>query len=359
MLFRSVEDFSVNRAFVRDNDWHYSIINIDGKVIAKNAFNKIIEPGFKNGVAFVAVDWKWGLIDTNANFIIKPQFDGIEEIGMIDDYFFFTERNPDKKSDYEKLTGIAKKDGSILLKPIMQQFDGSGFHNSLMKCIVDGKLTYINKEGKTIWQESVSKSIQLTNLNIDFMNRGYFYAYSKPSKKDRSGGWAESKNTPKKISKSNNFQSNSLSVVVRPEITDTIYGDCNGMAVFVVNTLEKKIDFNAQDSRLYMKVQALNSKGEWKDIEYLPSSWCGNSYHTLTLEENYYWTFVTPNYEGDFKTKLRIELKYVDPKDKSANRRGKKEITVYSNQFDGSINPGQFWRKQNYYPNGIMDPYND
>ena len=120
-----------------------------------------------------------------------------------------------------------------------------------------------------------------------------------------------------------------------------------------------KIDFNAQDSRLHMKVQALNSKGEWKDIEYLPRSWCGNSYHTLTLEPNNFWTFLTPIYEGDFKTKLRIELKHIDSEDKSEKSWKKKEITIYSNEYEGSINPGQFWRKQDYYPGGIMDPYND
>ncbi|MBL7973292.1 MAG: hypothetical protein JNJ85_00170 [Candidatus Kapabacteria bacterium] len=108
-----------------------------------------------------------------------------------------------------------------------------------------------------------------------------------------------------------------------------------------------------------MKVQALNSKGEWKDIEYLPSSWCGNSYHTLTLNSKHYWTFLTPVYEGEFKTKLRIELKYIDPTDKSEKRRDKNEITVYSNEYEGSINPGQFWNKREYYPSGLMDPYND
>ena len=37
----------------------------------------------------------------------------------------------------------------------------------------------------------------------------------------------------------------------------------------------------------------------------------------------------------------------------------KKELIIYSNEFDGYINPAQFWRKQDYSPNGIMDPYND
>lgn len=240
----------------------------------------------------------------------------------------------------------------------MQEFNRNGFQNGLLTCMTNNKLTYINHEGKIIWQESDNKIKRLKNLNIDFMNRGYFYAYSKPNKKDI-GGFGSSENIPKKITSISNFTPKSLSVSVRTEIRDTVFDDCNGITVFIANTSNKKIDFSAQDSRLYMKVQALNSKGEWKDIEYLPSSWCGNSYHTLTLESKNFWTFLTPIYEGDFKTKLRIELKYIDPKYKSEKRRERKEITIYSNEYEGSINPGQFWRKQDYYPGGIMDPYND
>ena len=192
------------------------------------------------------------------------------------------------------------------------------------------------------------------------MNRGYFYAYSRPTKKNgRSGGWAKSRNTPFKISKKDSFPAKILSVAVHPEIKDTVFGDYNGIAVFIANTTKNKINFSAQDSRLYMKVQAKNSKGNWVDIEYLPSSFCGNSYHTLTLEPKYYWKFLTPVYEGDFKTKLRIELKYFDPEDKSDNHWERKEITIYSNEYDGYVNPGQFWRKRDYFPGGIMDPYLD
>lgn len=354
--FKTVEDFSDNRAFVRDNDWHYSIINTQGKFVSKNAYNRIIGDGFKNGFAFVAVDWKWGLIDTNANFIIKPQFSGIDEIGLIDNYFFFEEHNPDQKGGYDNLIGVARTDGSILIKPIMQEFDRDGFKNGLLKCVIDGKLSYIDKSGKIVWQKKSDESTQLSNLNIDYMNRGYFFAYSLPDKKEHSGGWAESKNHPKKISKVSDFPVNTFGIVVKPNANDTFSKTYKALTVYLANNTKRKIDFNAQDSRLYMKVQALNNKGEWVDIEYLPSSWCGNSYHTLTLEPKNYWTFLTPIYEGDFKTKFRIELKYIDPSDKQWD---KKEITIYSNEYEGSINPGQFWRKRDYYPNGIMDPYID
>lgn len=357
--YASVKDFSDNRSFIQNKDRNYFIIDTKGEIISKDIYPKIIGDGFENGIAFVEKDGKYGMIDTNAIFIIKPQFEGIDEIGIIDDYFFFYDWNQDKNSNYDKLYGIAKKDGSILLKPTMQGFNRNGFENGLLTCWVNDKLTYINKEGGIIWQTSDNKIKQPSNLNIDFMNRGYFLAYALPNKRDRHGGWAESRNTPQKISRKDSFSANTLSVTVHPEIRDTTFSDFNRINVFIANTSKNKIDFNAQDSRLYMKVQALNSKGEWKDIEYLPSSWCGNSYHTLTLGPKHFWTFLTPVYEGDFKTKLRIALSYIDPTDKSKKRWEKKEITIYSNEYEGSINPGQFWRKQDYYPGGIMDPYND
>ena len=34
-------------------------------------------------------------------------------------------------------------------------------------------------------------------------------------------------------------------------------------------------------------------------------------------------------------------------------------IVIYSNEFQGSINPAQFWRKRGYTPQGLMDPYLD
>jgi hypothetical protein len=355
-----VNDFSGNRAFVQDKDQRYSMINTEGKIISQEKYHAVHDKGFRNGVTFVKdANWKWGMIDTNANYIIKPQFRFINDAGLIDDYFFFSEENTNEESDYEDLSGVALRDGTILIGPIMEEYDSKGFKDGLLKCVVGGRMMYFDKTGKKVWHAAEDKSKQIENLNIDFMNRGYFQAYSKPSKKDL-GGFGGSGNIPKKNAGSDNFTPGVLSVIVRPEMKATVYGLYNGMKVFVANASGKEISFNAQDSRLYMKVQALNAKGEWKDIEYLPSSWCGNSYHTLTLEPKHHWNFIMPVYEGDLKTKLRVELKYLDPDHKPKDEdEEQKEITVYSNEFEGSVNEGQFWRIRKYYPQGLMDPYND
>ena len=351
-----VSDFSDNRAFFQNENRDYFIIDTHGKIISKDTFSGLAGDGFKNGLAFVEIGGKYGMIDTSANFIVKPQYEGIDDVGILNGYFFFYEWNPNDNDSSDKFYGIAKKDGSVLLKPIMQEFARMGFQNGLLACMVNNKLAYINTAGEIVWQGPDKPLKSITNLNIDYMNWGYFRACSMPNKKECED-YENAENIPVKISSANNFNPKSLSVSVHPELNDTIFSAYKAITVFVANTSKKEIEFYAQDNRLYMKVQALNSKGEWKDIEYLPSSWCGNSYHSLSLDPKYCWKFMTPAYEGDIKTKLRIELTYIDPADKSKKRWNKKVLTIYSNEYEGSINPGQFWRIEDYYGDGIMDPY--
>ena len=127
----------------------------------------------------------------------------------------------------------------------------------------------------------------------------------------------------------------------------------DGFKLFVVNATKDTLYFPASDSRLYMKIQGRDKKGKWQDIEYLPSSWCGNSRHTLYLAPNEMWELATPTYQGEFKTKLRAQLHYTQ------EEHWENQETIYSNGIDGYVNPGQFWNKREYYPDGLMDPYND
>ena len=201
------------------------------------------------------------------------------------------------------------------------------------------------------------------------MVRGYAYVSSpikKQSKKQKrrvrrweSGGWGTSRNLPQKIQKRQPVTSNALTVVIDTIATVDTTGGYIAYPVYIYNTTGQAIEFDAQDSRLYMKTQALSTNGEWKDIEYLPGSWCGNSYHRVTLPNKQYWKVNTPCYAGDIKTRLRIELKYVDPTIKSDKWEDQKTITIYSNEYTGNINPAQLWRKPGYTPYGLMDPYMD
>lgn len=371
--YNTVSDFSDNRAFVKNDEWHYSLINTNGKILANRIYDDIDEHGFNNGIAAVSLNDKWGVIDTNAKFVITPRFHSIEKI--VGNCIFYSDFNSDTTDIYHRtVTGIAKTDGSIIISAKMQNFDDRGFRNGLLMCQINGKLTYINNNGKIIWQEKMHENQMVKSINIDFMQRGYFCAYSKIINNDyESNGWAISSNYPKRVmdnqnvTKSNlgelnnnyyklsdwfNLHANSIRINVRPDILTTIDNKYQVFSIFVYNSGWDTVQFNAQDSRLDMKIEARNSKGAWKDIMYLPSSWCGNSYHTLMLEPQYYWEFTMPKYDGEIATKLRICLQYI-----SHNK--DKVMTVYSNEFDGHINPGQFWRKEGHQATNIMDPYNE
>lgn len=367
--WKEITPYRYNRAFVQDKSEKWKLINTKGKQVCDSIFKNILyktyrgnpDDIFTNGKAWVKLSSGWVAIDTTGRILTQPKvFTGIHDsrLSRVSDMIFIEEDISVESDKYSFRYGFWNSKTNTSIIPTYHDIDMNSFNNDLIYAMKDGITYYINSNGEVIWQGTENKTTTLANLNIDFMNRGYFYAYSKPNNKDL-GGFGGSDNFPKKISKSVTFTKKELSVVVHPELKDTIYGDNNAITVYIGNTTGGKINFNAQDSRLSMKVQALNSNGEWKDIEYLPSSWCGNSYHTLTLDSKHYWTFLTPIYEGEFKTKLRIELKYIDPTDKSEKRWDKNEITVYSNEYEGSINPGQFWNKREYYPSGLMDPYND
>lgn len=367
--WEEITPFRYNRAFVKDKKKRWKMINTNGEQVGDSTFQNILyetyngnpDDIFINGTAWVKLVKGWVSIDTNGTILTEPKiFKGIRDnrLTRVGDIIFIDEDISLESDRYSYRTGFWNPKTNLLIDPIYHDIDMYGFESELIYASKDGIIHYINSFGKVVWKDTENKVATLKNLNIDFMNRGYFYAYSKPNKRDL-GGFGSSSNMSKNISKSTNLKSNTLNVIVHPELMDTIYESNNAYTVYITNSTKKDITFNAQDSRLYMKVQALDSRGVWKDIEYLPSSWCGNSYHTLTLEPKKLWSFITPVYDGEFKTKLRIELKYIDPNDESKKRWEKKEITVYSNIYEGGINPGQFWNKRTYYPSGLMDPYND
>lgn len=382
---RDGNDFSEGFAFYRSSEGGYSLINRRGQIIAHNKFDGIQGDGFKNGMIAVETDEGWGVIDTTARFVAKPKFKDINTAALKDgiiiflqssneDAFFLSDTTaavsdsvavavPVQEDEYAERYGFANFEGDTLVSPIISHFDSRGFVNGLLATYVDERLTYFDKTGRVVWQEEEQLFDDPQPLNIDFMNRGYFYAGYNHTGHGNDPSAAENEY----VTMLNSFPGAALSVVVDQDLRAQRNKSLKGIAVFVANTTGDTIRFNAQDGRLYMKTQALDPKGVWRDIEYLPSSWCGNSYHHVDLPANQYWTFVAPVYEGSFHTRLRIELTYIDPRQKiepgvlrreaSINR--DYQLVVYSKEFDGSINPAQFWRKPDYAPSSIMDPYNE
>ena len=305
-------------------------------------------------MAFVKIKNDWYGIDTMG--AITSQLGSLEAFEHTDIFrkgnvLFARKDISTRNPQYSYAYGFMNTANKALIAPVYHDIDINGFSQDLIHVAKDGLDEYINQAGRSVWQQRKT-SAKNEVLNIDFMNRGYFYASSKYKKELAGyGGWGHSENEAKPLSTEIDHSKKALQLVATDEKKE--WFNYEGKKILVANTSTDTLYFSAQDSRLYMKIQAKDKKGEWRDIEYLPSSWCGNSYHTLFLAPGQGWEFSSPAYHGEFKTKLRAQLMY----QKSFLQ--KSSDIIYSNEFDGSINPGQFWNKREYYPGGIMDPYND
>jgi len=111
-----------------------------------------------------------------------------------------------------------------------------------------------------------------------------------------------------------------------------------GIKVILVNTTSDTIKQTLQDGSLRVVQEARDKNDEWSHIEYWANSWCGNSYFSsLTLPPNSYVVFGVYRYTGNYNTKVRCRL--------SLTGRNGKQVII-SNDFDGSINLGQFNKQQ-------------
>ena len=195
------------------------------------------------------------------------------------------------------------------------------------------------------------RSGSLEELKVDFMMRGYFFAGSRIEDKQALGGFGTSQNLPKAIDHKMSVSKGEISLIAKPDEAAIFAEKYKGLKVVLINGTNERVGFPASDSRLYIVQEALDGGGKWKPIEYLPSSWCGNSYHTVFLGPHEYWEFAAARYTGKFKTRLRFRLDW--PKS------GTEKTTIYSNEFEGSVNAHQFTIQQGHKPTDIMDPYNN
>lgn len=193
-----------------------------------------------------------------------------------------------------------------------------------------------------------SLSGKLDSLDLDYQFRGNCYAYSSKKYAKSSNGEAHSSNLA--LPTDSTFRADSLFLCLNYKEVVSTYNKQLGHKLYLANNTEKNVDFAGQDSRLSIIAEALNASGEWQKISYLPSSWCGNSYHTITLGPQEYWEFTVPVFKGTFKTKLR----YVLEKDKDHPKIISNEIEVWLNinQFDKE-------KKEGHSAKNIMDPYDD
>lgn len=168
----------------------------------------------------------------------------------------------------------------------------------------------------------------LQPVRVDQPLRGYFYAGFPGEAADNAprplAGMADA---PPAIG---------LQVIAQPEVRREFGEGNDGFRVLVINAGTHSESLAAQDARLAMVHEALAPTGVWVEIEHLPRSWCGNSYHEMSLAAGHYWELTAPRYAGTFATQLRIRLAVSDPQDPQGHSR-----FVYSSSFAGRINLGQ------------------
>jgi hypothetical protein len=197
--------------------------------------------------------------------------------------------------------------------------------------------------------DSVQKhTATLLHLNSKVMLRGYIYAGTNIVDTNAPGGFASSNNLPKKKDQLNLQFPIPAGQRLWIDTTTTFpfFEKFKGYKLYMVNSSGVIESYPASDGRLPVIAEVFIDHS-WKPVEYLPSSWCGNSYHQVFLSPGEYWQFIIPAYSGKKKVKLRYKLI------------GAQNIEVYSNEISASVNMSQLSRKQGHQPNDLMDPYVD
>jgi len=361
---RMVKSYSENRAFVGLEYTKNFLIDQHGKRVGNEYYQDVKDEGFQNGIALVKVNDKWGIINNKAHWIKAPVYSDLKRISHDSKYLAFAlEDKMEDQYTREKWGIMKKKNGKIIRDTFAGYICCFVDSGNYFICQIDSMTNYLHENLESFYPQNwIDESPDLTKLsflNLDSKGRASCYAYSLPDRK-KSGGWAKSKNIPKPIENSfADCTKNNLCLHVDEVCTDTIQQMIWGRRLYLQNYSSDSIQFSAQDSRLYISLQALNTEKLWVDVEYFPSSFCGNSYHTVWLNSGYYWSFHVPCYEGDIKTKMRYRVQYLNPKDQSRSYWEKEVFEIFSNEFDGSVNPGQFWKKGIYRTQGFMDPYFD
>lgn len=184
-----------------------------------------------------------------------------------------------------------------------------------------------------------------TPLHINYKRIGGVYAQSAVVDTTAFGGFGGSHNAPKTIKKQFSDQEGIFLWIDNQQLASP-KGKTQQYHLYLGNKSTTALQLIALDSRLSV-IAEVYYKGEWQAIEYLLSSWCGNSYHKVFLSPNQYWAFRVPKFEGKITTKLRYRLSLSNGN------------FLYSNEIPTSFNVGQLQQEEAYQSKGLMDPYED
>ena len=347
-------DFYHGRAWAQEKDDDWYLIDKAGHRLSTVAVQSLLRPGgydaapaFPNGAEVVefANDEGYAALDSTGRVVrhLAETLVGNYPQQAGDLLLFYGTDSLQRMGFWNWRTGL-------LVRERFSTISYTGYQHGLLPVLEDDRLGYLSPQGRYVWRATPTPS---TQLNIDFMRRGIYPVASAPLQRyGGAGGWGQAVNQSKPIG-TRCFTAHTLGVQVAQQAIPGTFGKrYHGYALTIANTTADTVVFDAQDSSLSLTIQAQDRQGQWRDIEYSPNSWCGNSYHQVFLAPGQYWQLPVPAYAGEFPTQLRARLLH-------RHRRGTRsqQVIVYSNSFAGSVNPAQFWRPQSYSPQGIIDPY--
>lgn len=359
--------FINGKTFSRNKDGWY-IMDKNGNTVGKHRFETVPDQGFSNGIAEVSVTnafavypyaTKYGIVDTNGNYVITPEFSmihnaGFQEEGLLVAMREFRQKDAAGNSPTQEIWGLVDRKGAWIFPTQFTFVDRQGYQNGLLYAEIDSLYGYVDPKGKFVWSAIRQKDFPKPEaLNSDCMLRAYCYGLSSKDKLTHPPEDNFERNYARPGAFIRGFKEGHPGVVVKTDEPARFKEKYTGITAYVYNAGTDTLEIDVQDSRLYLVMQALNPKGEWQDIEYCPSSWCGNSYYDTNLNPDEFLKFTIPVHDGDLPATLRMAFTW-----KRKWKKGQLETkTVYSNTFSGKINPGQFWRQQGHIPMNIMDPY--
>ncbi|MCB9267582.1 MAG: WG repeat-containing protein [Lewinellaceae bacterium] len=353
--------FGQGRAFAKDIGGFWIMIDKQGRQVGADTYEYIIysnwaaEPQelFEDGIFFVKTREGWCSIDTSGAVVAGPlKYDNERGSAVRQGKrLLFFRRDTSTRNGY--LFGFWDPEKGVLVEPQFHEITTLPPHEDVLLAMESGRYGYIGKQGRYLWREPPRDSnAALLPLDIDYMNLG-LYPASLPSRKDPDGreGMNSTRNVFQETTDSQGFQNGTMTLVARLQERGPWNETYEGFQLYLANTTQDTVFFEAPYGCLYLKIQALDKSGEWRDIEYLPDSWCSYTYGTAFLPPGHFWAFTAPKYSGEYSTRLRAELQYWDSFEEE------KPKILHSNEFRSGVNPAQFWRKRPLTPEWRMNPY--
>jgi len=340
-----ISSFTKGRAFVYDINHRYWLINEAGQRLMGISFLAVCgldEWGternniFEDGKAVVRRGRHWYLLDWDLQLTPLPDFGAGVKVTRSGDLLKLEAKSNDEAADaHGRVYGWFDLESCQLITPRYSEVISVAPGTDILVSRLKDRTVYMNRTGKVIWQEALPG--KRGERNLDYLEMADFKAFAqRKGEENRNFSQYPEFNPLYRIP-----WSGSIGFEADLKVSTTVKGD--RCFIDVINLNADTLWFPAQDGTIEMIIQAHDEHGVWHDIQYLGQSWCGHSYRTLGLPSKHAWTFSLPVYEGALRTEIRPKLTY-----KSAFN-GLSRLTVYGNAVSGAVNPGQFWRKQDWY----------